>query len=69
MVNLEMRIYTATELKELGLKIMIGFNKYCSYDIFYEGDISINRERFMFGKIKGNNGQEPKYQLITQYKV
>lgn len=69
MVDLEMRIYSATELQELGLKLMVGFNKYCNYEIFYHGDLAINRERYMFGKLKGNDGQEPKYQLITQYKV
>lgn len=60
--------YTLEQLTEMGLKEMTG-GSFAGYRLFYKGDIRINRERYLIGLIKGNNGQEPKYKLIIKYKV
>jgi len=67
-MTIEQKLFTRAELEQQGFRELQGTGV-LFYDIFYKGDLAINRERFMFGRVKGNNGDEPRYRFITEYKV
>lgn len=67
-MTLDNKLYTKAELEQLGFKVMHGAS-FASYDIYYKGDMRINRERYMFDIIKGNDGQEPRFKLKVEYKI
>lgn len=60
--------YSLEQLTEMGLK-ELGGSEFKGYRIFYEGDLHINRERYLFHKQKGDNGDTPRYKLSVEYKI
>lgn len=58
--------FTLEQLTEQGFKEITCF---AGYRIFYKGNLRTEKQRYMFGVLKGDNGQEPKYQYHSSYKV
>ncbi len=62
------KTYTLEQLTEMNMKELTG-SQFAGYKVFYEGDFKINRERYLFHKQQGDNGQQPLYKLTCEYKI
>jgi len=60
--------YTLEQLAEMNFRELSG-TQFAGYLIFYRGDYRINRERYLFHKQKGNDGEAVKYKLSVEYKI